>query len=293
MQFSPPGRVALPTMGPVSTRVVSHSFTEQKEKAWPPHRPCWDEAMHQTKHAAARVTRAVLGAFALLAVTCPAQAAPAQVTPVATQAPSPFPEDPVRAAVERFLLQQTAGLPGKASVLVSPPSGGRAPDCQSPEPFLPPGASLWGRISVGVRCGGERPWVRYMQARVSVLADYYVAARALGPGEPVDPADLEVRQGDLATLPKAVITDPAQVVGAVTANRIAAGSPLRSDLLKKAIAVRQGQTVTVTVEGDAFQISSEGKVLADAAIGNNVQIRLRNGQVVSGMVRSGDTVVLQ
>ncbi|MNT49803.1 Flagella basal body P-ring formation protein FlgA precursor [compost metagenome] len=68
---------------------------------------------------------------------------------------------------------------------------------------------------------------------------------------------------------------------------------MRADLLRKAIAVRQGQTVTVSVEGEAFQISSEGKVLADAATGNTVQVRLRNGQVVNGLVRSGDTVVLQ
>ncbi|NOV24200.1 flagellar basal body P-ring formation protein FlgA [Cupriavidus necator] len=232
--------------------------------------------------------------------------AAAQVTPVAMQAPaahgagapvhataSPFTEDPARVAVERFLQQQTAGLPGKVSVQVAPPSGGRAPECIAPDPFLPAGASSWGRISVGVRCGGERPWVRYMQARVSVLTDYYVAARALGAGEPVSQADVEVRQGDLGALPRAVITDPAQLAGAVTANRIAAGSPLRADLLRKAIAVRQGQIVTVAVEGDAFQITSEGKVLADAATGNTVQVRLRSGQVVNGLVRSGDTVVLQ
>ncbi|WP_434034271.1 flagellar basal body P-ring formation chaperone FlgA [Cupriavidus sp. a3] len=241
-------------------------------------------------------------AAGLLCLAGAAGAAPAQATPVAMQAPaagqhtataSPFTEDPARAAVERFLLQQTAGLPGKVSVQVAPPSGGRAPECVSPDPFLPAGASPWGRVSVGVRCGGERPWVRYMQARVSVLTDYYVASRALGPGEPVSQADIEVRQGDLATLPRAVITDPAQLAGAVAANRIAAGSPMRSDLLRKAIAVRQGQTVTVSVEGEAFQISSEGKVLADAATGNTVQVRLRNGQVVNGLVRSGDTVVLQ
>jgi flagella basal body P-ring formation protein FlgA len=207
--------------------------------------------------------------------------------------PTPFPEDPVRVAVEQFLAQQTAGLPGKASIQVVPPSGGRAPDCPSPEPFLPPGSSPWGRVSVGVRCGGERPWTRYLQARVSVVADYYVAARALMPGESIDAAALEVRQGDLSTLPRAVVTDPAQVNGAVAANRIAAGSPIRTDLLKKAIAVRQGQNVTVMVEGDSFQLSSEGKVMADASAGSNVQVRLKSGQVVSALVRNGDTVVLQ
>ncbi|MBB3016191.1 flagellar basal body P-ring formation chaperone FlgA [Cupriavidus alkaliphilus] len=263
--------------------------------------------MTQLCRNARRLAQAALGACLLGACLFGhAGAAPAQVTPVAMQAPaahgagtsahaaaSPFSEDPARVAVERFLLQQTAGLPGKVSVQVAPPSGGRAPECIAPDPFLPAGASPWGRVSIGVRCGGERPWVRYMQARVSVLTDYYVAARALGAGEPVGHADIEVRQGDLGALPRAVITDPAQLAGAVTANRIAAGSPLRTDLLRKAIAVRQGQTVTVAVEGDAFQITSEGKVLADAATGNTVQVRLRNGQVVNGLVRSGDTVVLQ
>ncbi|RZT29284.1 flagellar basal body P-ring formation chaperone FlgA [Cupriavidus agavae] len=225
----------------------------------------------------------------------------AQVTPVAmpgaapahAAAANPFTDDPARTAVEQFLLRQANGLPGKVSVQVVPPSGGRAPDCFNPEPFLPAGAAAYGRVNVGVRCGGDRPWTRYMQARVSVLTDYYVAARSMGPGETITAADLEVRQGDLGALPRAVVTDPSQVEGSVAANRIAAGSPLRTDLLKRPIAVKLGQTVNVTVEGQSFQLSSEGKVLADAATGANVQVRLRNGQVVSGVVRSGDTVALQ
>lgn len=213
--------------------------------------------------------------------------------PSQPSAPSPFTDDPVRVAVEQFLLRETAGLPGKASIQVVPPSGGRARECVSPQPFLPGGAAAWGRVSVGVRCGGERPWTRYVQARVSVVADYYVAAHALAPGQPIGPADLEQRQGDLAGLPRAVVTDPAQLQGAVTANRIAAGSPLRMDMVRKAIAVKQGQMVAVTIEGEAFQIRSEGKILADAAPGNTVQVRLKSGQVVNGLVRDADTVVLQ
>lgn len=204
-----------------------------------------------------------------------------------------FQEDPVRVAIHDFLVRQTTGLPGKVDIQVMAPSGGRAPECVDPDPFLPNSANLWGRIAVGVRCGGERPWVRYMQATVTVKSTYYVAARALAPGEPLDPSDLEAREGDLSTLPRSVVTDPAQIVGAVTANRVAAGSPMRMDLVKKAIAVRMGQNVTVSVEGDGFQITSEGKVATDAAIGNTVQVRLKSGQVVNALVRNSDTVVLQ
>lgn len=180
---------------------------------------------------------------------------------LATQAaqPSPFTDDPVRVAVEQFLLRETAGLPGKASIQVVPPSGGRARECVAPQPFLPGGAAAWGRVSVGVRCGGERPWTRYVQARVSVVADYYVAAHALAPGQPIRPADLERREGDLAGLPRAVVTDPAQLQGAVTANRIAAGSPLRMDMVRKAIAVKQGQMVAVTIEGEASRFAARAR----------------------------------
>ena len=64
-------------------------------------------------------------------------------------------------------------------------------------------------------------------------------------------------------------------------------------MVRKAIAVKQGQMVSVTIEGEAFQIRSEGKILADAAAGNTVQVRLKSGQVVNGLVRDADTVVLQ
>jgi len=228
----------------------------------------------------------------LLMLAVAAQAAPPRAGQAGAPV-SPFADDPVRSAVQQFLERQTAGLPGKVSIQVVPPSGGRAPDCPLPDPFLPAGGSPWGRVTVGVRCGGERPWIRYLQAQIAVMADYYVAARALAPGEPIGPADLEVRQGDLSTLPRAVVTDPAQVAGAVTANRIAAGSPVRADLLKKPAAMRPGQVVTVTVEGEAFQVSSEGRVLTEAAVGAPVQVRLKSGQVVGGIARSADTVVLQ
>jgi flagella basal body P-ring formation protein FlgA len=59
------------------------------------------------------------------------------------------------------------------------------PACEaSPEVFLPPGATPWGRVSVGVRCQAERPWMRYVQAHVAVEGSYFVAARAIDAGRP-------------------------------------------------------------------------------------------------------------
>ncbi|HDR8896866.1 TPA: flagellar basal body P-ring formation protein FlgA, partial [Burkholderia territorii] len=219
-------------------------------------------------------------------------AAPAQTTTAPQPAPPPGQQDPdtIRRTALAFLQQQVAGLPGKttATVAAAFPRGLAA--CTTLEPFLPTGARLWGRTTVGVRCAGARPWTVYLQAKVAVQATYYVAARQIAPGEPLTAADLVARDGDLTVLPLAVITDPAQAVGATALARISAGLPLRQDMLKSAASVSAGQTVRVVAAGPGFTISAEGSALANAAPGQSVRVRMAAGQIVTAIVKDAGTV---
>ncbi|HTH62500.1 MAG TPA: flagellar basal body P-ring formation chaperone FlgA [Paraburkholderia sp.] len=199
----------------------------------------------------------------------------------------------VHAAALAYLQQQSAGLPGHVTVTVAPvfPRGLAA--CTSLEPFLPPGARTWGRTTVGVRCIGERPWTLYVQARVAVEVTYFMAGRPIAPGETLAATDLQPREGDLASLPRTVITDPSQAVGAVSLVRIAAGLPLRTDMLRSASSVVIGQTVRLVASGPSFTISTEGSVLNNAAPGQQVQVRTVGGQIVTGVVKDAGTVQVQ
>ncbi|VVE53093.1 flagella basal body P-ring formation protein FlgA [Pandoraea iniqua] len=213
--------------------------------------------------------------------------APAQQATQAPQNNSQFQNtEAVRQTAERFLREQTTGLPGRVTITVGDAVSDRMPACGALEPFLPPGARLWGSTTVGVRCAGERPWTLYLQARVSINATYFVAARQINPGETIGPNDLSPRQGDLTLLPRTVATDAGQIVGTVAVNRITSGLPIRSDLLRSAIAVQQGQTVRVVTRGSGFEVSTEGQVLSRASAGDPVQVRTRAGQVISGTVKS-------
>ncbi|KVH61148.1 flagellar biosynthesis protein FlgA [Burkholderia sp. MSMB1072] len=230
-------------------------------------------------------------AAARAASSAPAPRAPAAAEPAAQPTP-PGRQDPetIRRAALAFLQQQIAGLPGKttATVTTAFPRGLAA--CTTLEPFLPTGARLWGRTTVGVRCAGERPWTVYLQAKVAVQATYYVAARQIAPGEPLSAADLVARDGDLTVLPLAVITDPAQAIGATALARISAGLPLRQDMLKSAASVSAGQTVRVVAAGPGFTISAEGSALANAAPGQSVRVRMAAGQIVTAIVKDAGTV---
>ena len=221
--------------------------------------------------------------------------APLQPAPAMAGAPNQLTQDgdSVRAAALVFLTQQAAGLPGKPDITVTPvfPRGLAA--CSTLEPFLPAGSRLWGRTTVGVRCSGDRPWTLYLQARVSVMATYYLTARAVAPGEVLTAADLIPRDGDLTTMPQAIVTDPSQAVGAVTLSRLAAGLPLRTDLLRGAGAVVIGQSVHVVTSGAGFSISAEGSAMNNAAPGQQVRVKTAGGQIISGVVKDGSTVEIQ
>ena len=228
-------------------------------------------------------------AAAARAVGTAASAAPAIAAAPAGQQDG----ESVRQTALAFLQQQSAGLPGKITITVAPAFPRGLASCTTLVPFMPPGARLWGRTTVGVRCAGERPWTLYLQARVSLEATYYLAARQIEPGAVVSPADLMTREGDLANLPRTIVTDPSQAVGAVALARIGAGSPLREDMLRSASSVTIGQTVKVIAVGTGFSISSEGAVMNNASPGQQVRVKTAGGQIISGIVKDGSTVEIQ
>ncbi|VWD37066.1 flagellar basal body P-ring formation chaperone FlgA [Burkholderia contaminans] len=259
------------------------------ELASNPARPAPQPAMAARLAAA----RAASAAPAPRAVPVSANPAPAANAANAAQpATPPGQQDPesIRRTALAFLQQQVAGLPGKTTTTVTTAFPRGLAACTTLEPFMPTGARLWGRTTVGVRCAGERPWTVYLQAKVTVQATYYVAARQIAPGEPLSAADLVARDGDLTVLPLAVITDPAQAIGATALARISAGLPLRQDLLKSAASVSAGQTVRVVAAGPGFTISAEGSALANAAPGQSVRVRMAAGQIVTAIVKDAGTV---
>jgi flagella basal body P-ring formation protein FlgA len=202
-------------------------------------------------------------------------------------------QDPVaiRRAVEQFLKVETAGLPGQVSFTVGDlDPGNQLIPCSALEVSLPAGGRAWGRTHVAVRCQAEGGWSVFVPVQVRVVADYLVIARPLVLGQTVTAGHLARRQGDLTELPAGILTDEQQAIGQVALQSVAAGRPLRADMVRQPLAVQQNQTVKVVSAGPGFQVTSEGRALNQATAGQVVQVRLANGQVVSGIARGGGTV---
>ena len=202
-------------------------------------------------------------------------------------------QDPalVKSAIDTFLQAQALGLPGEVSYTIgSIAADNHLAPCAALEVSRPAGAKAWGRTSVSVHCRAVRGWTIFVPVHVRVVNDYLVTAMPLARGQTITLNDVARQRGDLSDLPAGVLTDEREAVGKTVSMSVAAGRPLRADMLRQPVVIQQNQTVNVVSRGPGFQVTNEGRALTNGLDGQIVQVRLANGQVVSGVARSGGIV---
>jgi flagella basal body P-ring formation protein FlgA len=197
----------------------------------------------------------------------------------------------VQRAGEAFVEAQTRTLHGRVEAAVAPlDPRTRLARCERLQAFLAPGVRLWGNANVGVRCLQPEGWTVYLPVTVKVFADVVVLARPVTRGQVLGAEDLRLQNLDLAQQPASVFTDPQQVRGKLTTGAFAAGAVLRADQVRAPLAVNYGQVVRILFQGEGFRVSSEGRALGNAAVGESVQVRAASGRVLRATVREPGVV---
>lgn len=188
--------------------------------------------------------------------------------------------------VNQFFQQQYPDKESQVKVVIKTPQN-QWPQCDMPEITLPANARPWGNISLSVRCDGVR---RFIQTQVQVSGHYAVAARQLAAGEKMTQQDIKMKQGRLDTLPPGALLEPNFAQGAVSLRQINAGQPLTRNMLRRLWIIKAGQDVQVLALGEGFNVNSNGKAMNNAAIQDNVRVRMASGQIVNGTVADDGTV---
>ena len=197
---------------------------------------------------------------------------------------------PVKKAVEDYLRVQIKGLPGNVSYSVGTiDPANQLPPCQSFQVRQDNGTP-WGRINLTVQCQTGANWTVFVPAHIRVQGNYLVARRNLTTGQVLEESDLETRQGELSELPANLLQFPLQAIGKSLSVSLMAGQPIRSEALRQPPVVQQGQRVSIVSRGAGFSVSTEGQALNSAAEQQVVKVRLPNGQVVSGLAKTGGVV---
>lgn len=202
------------------------------------------------------------------------------------------PAAPLTRAITGYLSAQTQGLGAETRIQVTPlDARNQLPPCQEFEISLPPGTRLWGRISVEARCVLPANWKIRVPVHVQVFGNYLASRRSLPLGQTLEAADLMSLHGDLTLLPEGLLQDAQQATGRITTQALAAGQPLRREMLRELPVIQQNQSVKVVARGPGFVVSAgDGRALNSAAVGRVVQVRMSNGRVISGLAQADGSV---
>ena len=193
----------------------------------------------------------------------------------------------------RLMVEREAGFPGRVEVSVGSPNARlQLAPCARIEPFIPAGARLWGRTTLGLRCVEGAAWQAFVPVQVKIFAAAPVAARALAQGSSVAPSDLQEEEVEVTRFPAGAIADPAQLADKLLSRPVAAGQPLLREYLRARPVLAQGDTVTLLYQGRNFSVSTQGRALAHALDGQNVTVVTESGRNVSGIARPGRIVEL-
>jgi flagellar basal body P-ring formation protein FlgA len=212
----------------------------------------------------------------------------------AQQAVAAAPIDTVQRYMEHEALdgaRAAAGQGARVEVAVTPiePRFTRG-QCTRVEPFLPPGARLWGQTHVGVRCVEGGNWSLQWPVTVRVFGPALVASRPIAPMEPIAATDLRTAEVEWTRAPQGFVTTIEQVDQRMSQRAIGPGQPIGLDQLRVEMAIGQGDTVKLVASGDGFSIVSDGQAMNAAAAGQTVRVRTDSGRVLSGTAR-GNRVV--
>lgn len=160
----------------------------------------------------------------------------------------------------------------------------RLAPCQKVEPYLPPGARLWGKTRIGLRCvHGTSPWNVYLPVTVKVYARALVATAPMAMGTVVTAGDVTQAEVDLAEDVSVAMTDANLVVGRTLARAINPGQSVRQAHLKARQWFSAGETVKLMAVGSGFSVASEGQALTPGVEGQPARVKTESGHVLTGM----------
>lgn len=200
----------------------------------------------------------------------------------------------MRGTAEQFLRAATADQPGEARIEIGRlPQDTRYAACRKWEPFLPAGARVWGRLSLGMRCAEGMRASFYIPTQVRVFGAYLVAARTISIGQSVQAEDLQITEGERSQQAADLLLEPAQALGYTARTTIPAGRPLQAAHLRLPPLIEAGEQVKLIANGSGFAVTNSGQALSSAIQGQRLRVRLASGRVVEAWATAPGTAEIR
>jgi flagella basal body P-ring formation protein FlgA len=215
------------------------------------------------------------------------------LSPAFALAKTSQPLDEIHSAVVNYLVSKTRHLSTQPEIDVHPLDRRlRLSRCTKPlKIFLLPGSRTIGRVSVGIRCEGKKPWTIYSSATIKAYENIVIASSSMVRGAEISAGDISIEKREISTLRTGYLTDLKQAIGKKLKRSLQKGSAIRHQFLKAALMVKKGSAVTIIAKNSRLTIRMKGKALSNGSKGELISVKnSQSGRIVQGKIIADNLV---
>ncbi|MES9959640.1 MAG: flagellar basal body P-ring formation chaperone FlgA [Sedimenticola sp.] len=146
------------------------------------------------------------------------------------------------------------------------------------ESFSPPGRQGGSKLTVGVRCEGDKPWTIYVPVTLAQYRTILITTRDLARGSTIGQADIRLEERDVSRLRRGYFMQPSEVLGKKVKRTTRRNQILLPSQLTAATAVERGSMVTIMARTGGIQVRMKGKALSRGVVGERIQVQNLSSQ---------------
>ncbi len=160
--------------------------------------------------------------------------------------------------------------------------------CNTPILSLLNKKKQWGNMTICAQCDNQK---KFIQINVAVMGNYIVAKQAISAGTIINKDHIRIQSGWLDKLPAAVILNEADVLNHIALRNINLDESIKTTMLQKNWLVKAGQITKVIINGEGYQIETNGKTLSNGVLNDNIRVKLNSNNIVEGTLTHQGVII--
>ncbi len=137
-----------------------------------------------------------------------------------------------------------------------------------------------GRMSINVRCNGDKRWSIFVSITITPFENVVVLTQALQRGEQVTDRHLTLARKDVSQLHDAYLTQIEYAINKQMARNLGAGSIVTAKDFIEPKLVKRGERVLITSDSAGIAIKMNGIAQTDGSKGQVIRVKNQNSEKI-------------
>lgn len=149
----------------------------------------------------------------------------------------------------------------------------RLASCSKPLSLKKNGNKLMGRISIAVRCEGNKPWKIFVPVAIKAYRMVVTAAVPLARNQSLEPELLKLTEKDVSRLNQGYFSSIAEVKGKLLSRSLQLSGILQPNMVIEPIMIKRGDEVMIIAKTGSLSVKSAGVAINDGRLGQQIQVK--------------------